>query len=71
MVFFFRAFIMIPMSFACSFISVRVLSRSKAGARNAMSSAYAATLSFPSFSSNQMSMGPRHRFKIHEEMILI
>ena len=53
-----------------SFISVKVLSRSEAGAINAMSSAYAATFSVPSFSSSQMSMGPRHRLKIQGEMRL-
>ena len=61
---------MIPMLFALSFISVRVLSRSEAGAINAMSFVYAATFSFPSFSSSQMSMGPRHRLKIHGKMKL-
>ena len=43
MVFVFLAFIMIPVSFARFFISVRVISKSKVGARNAMSSEYAAT----------------------------
>ena len=58
-------------NFVCtSTISVRVLSRSEAGARNAMSFAYAATFSFPSFSSSHMCKGLRHRLKIHVEMRL-
>ena len=71
MVFVFRAFIMIPMSFACSFIYVRVLSKNEAGAINAaMSFVYASTFYFPSFFSSQMSMELRHRLKIHGEIRL-
>ena len=66
----FLALIVIPISFMHSTISVRILSRSEAGARNAMSSAYAATFSYPSFLSIHMSKGPRHRLKIHGEMRL-
>ena len=66
----FLALIVIPISFAICAISVRVLSRREAGARKAMSSAYAASFSFPSLPSSQIRRGPRHRLKIHGEMRL-
>ena len=49
MVLVFLALIVIPISFAWSTISVRVMSRSEAEVRNAMSSIYAATFYFSQF----------------------
>ena len=70
MVFVFLALIVILMSFAICAISVRVMSRREAGARKAMSSAYAATFSVPSLLSSHIRRGPRHRLMIHGEMRL-
>ena len=66
----FLALIVSPISFARSAISVRFLSRSEAGARNALLSAYATTFYFPSFPSSHMSKGPRYILKIYGEMRL-
>ena len=70
MVLVFLVLIVSPISFAQFTILMRVLFKSEAGARNAMSSAYAATFSFPSFPSSRMSRGPNHKLKIHGEMRL-